>query len=92
MTIWQDIWPPRRLEAHYGDRVVACFADRPRSVHHMLLEAVARNPDGDALVCGDARLTYRELLAQSGRLAAGLAARGVQQGDRVALLDRKSVV
>jgi long-chain acyl-CoA synthetase len=86
MTIWQDIWPPRRLEAHYGDRVVACFAERPSSLHAMLMEAVARNPDGDALVCGDERLSYRELLAQSGRLAAGLVACGVCQGDRVALL------
>ena len=86
MTIWQDIWPPRRLEAHYGDRVVACFAERPASVFAMLQEAVARNPDGDALVCGDERLSYRELLAQSGQLAAGLVAQGVVQGDRVAMV------
>ncbi len=45
-----------------------------------------RNPDGEALVCADQRLTYRELDAEVGRVAAGLAARGVGKGDRVALL------
>ena len=86
MSDWGDIWPATRDEAHYGDRVVACFVERPRSVHALLAEAVQRNPDGDALVCGAERLTYRELLDQSARLAAGLAARGVGRGDRVALL------
>ena len=86
MKTWDDIWPPMRLEAHYGDRVVACFADRPVSVHAMLLEAVQRNPQGDALVCGARRLTYAELLEESGRVAGGLVARGIRSGDRVALL------
>ena len=83
---WGDTWPAMRQEAHYGDRVVTCFAERPRSLHALLEEALARNPDGDALVCGDLRLSYRALAEQSGRCAAGLAARGVQQGDRVVLL------
>ncbi|HSV82666.1 MAG TPA: AMP-binding protein, partial [Ramlibacter sp.] len=83
---WREPWPAIRQEAHYGDRVVACFAERPRSLHALLEDAVARNPDGDALVCGNERLTYRELFAQSARLATGLRARGVQAGDRVALL------
>ena len=83
---WRDIWPPRRAETHYGDRVVACFAERPASLHAMFETAVARNPDGDALVCGAERLTYRELLARSARIAAGLQSLGVTAGARVALL------
>ncbi|HET9975910.1 MAG TPA: class I adenylate-forming enzyme family protein [Burkholderiaceae bacterium] len=83
---WGVLWPPMRQEAHYGDRVVACFAGRPATLHQMLDEAVQRNPDGDALVCGAERLTYRQLWAQSARVAAGFAARGVKAGDRVALL------
>jgi long-chain acyl-CoA synthetase len=86
MTRWDDTWPATRLEAHYGDRVVRCFAQRPASVHAMLLEAVQRNPDGDALVCAGVRITYRDLLEQSSRLAAGLAARGIVAGRRVAML------
>jgi len=86
MGTWDDIWPPMRLEAHFGDRVVRCFTERPDSMFALLLDAVQRNPDGDALVCGEERLTYRGLLAQSGRVAGGLVARGVGAGDRVALL------
>jgi long-chain acyl-CoA synthetase len=83
---WSGIWPPIRQEMHYGERVVSCFAQRPRSLHAMLEEAVDANPHGDALVCGPQRLTYRQLLEQSSAVAAGLAARGVSAGDRVALL------
>ena len=86
MTRWDDSWPATRLEAHYGDRVVRCFARRPASLYAMLLDAVQRNPDGDALVCGRSRITFRGLLDQSARLAAGMAARGIASGDRVALL------
>jgi acyl-CoA synthetase (AMP-forming)/AMP-acid ligase II len=86
MDNWEGIWPPMRRESHYQDRVVRCFEERPASVFALLLEAVQRNPHGDALVCGDERLRYSELLAQTGRVAAGLLARGVRCGDRVALL------
>ena len=86
MNHWGEIWPAMRMEAHYGDRVVRCFATRPPSVYAMLQDAVRRNPEGDALVCGAERLDYRELLARSTRLAAGMAARGIVAGDRVALL------
>jgi len=42
-------------------------------------------PDREALVCGDRRLTYRELEARVNRLAHHLAASGVGAGDHVAL-------
>ena len=86
MKRWDDTWPATRFEAHYGDRVVRCFSERPASVYAMLLDAVQRNPDGDAIICGDSRITYRDLLDLSSRMAAGLAARGIAAGDRVALL------
>jgi len=75
-----------RYEAHYGDRVVLCFAERPRSVDQILREAVARKPDGEALVDGSRRFTYAALDRAVDAVAAGLAARGVAPGDRVALL------
>jgi acyl-CoA synthetase (AMP-forming)/AMP-acid ligase II len=86
MTRWNDTWPATRFEAHYGDRLVRCFSERPASVYAMLLDAVQRNPDGDAIVCGDSRITFRELLDLSSRMAAGLAAHGIAAGDRMALL------
>ncbi|WP_406402421.1 long-chain-fatty-acid--CoA ligase [Streptomyces uncialis] len=52
----------------------------------VLLEDTAReHPDRDALVLDGTRLTYAEVDAAAGRVAAGLAARGVGPGDRVAL-------
>ena len=75
-----------RREAHFGDRVVSCFADRPRTLLGLLLDAVARNPDGEALVCEDLRLTYAALDREVRGMAAALAAEGVAAGDRVAML------
>jgi long-chain acyl-CoA synthetase len=75
-----------RLERHYGDRVMRCFDPRPESLAALLRGAVARNPEGEALIDGPTRLTYRALATQVGAVAAGLAARGVGAGDRVAML------
>ena len=75
-----------RRERHYDDRVVACYADRPRNVHGLLEAAVARHPENVALICGDIRWTYSQFDQEVGRVAAGLAARGVSRGDRVSML------
>jgi long-chain acyl-CoA synthetase len=84
---WLGSLPPTiRHEAHYGDRVVPCFAPRPRNVHAMLAEAATRNPQGEALVGGARRLTWGDVQALAGRVAADLARRGVGRGDRVAML------
>ena len=52
----------------------------------MLLDAARRNPGGEALVCGDERITWQSLVDLSARLATGLAQRGIGSGDRVAML------
>ena len=86
MTRWDDNWPAMRLEAHFGDRVVRCFAQRPASLYALLERAARLYPAATALVCGDERLTWEELRGLSTRLATGLAQRGIEAGDRVALL------
>ncbi len=86
MKRWDDIWPPTRLEAHYGDRVVRSFVQRPPCLHALLEEAARSHPDGTALVCQDERLSYAQLLERSAQLAAGMAEHGVALGDRVAML------
>lgn len=87
MSAWLAPVPPTREEVHYADRRrVRCFAERPRSVQALLDGALARQPDGAAVVCGEARLTWRQLAQQAGALAAGLAGQGIGRGDRVALL------
>ncbi len=78
--------PAIRAEAHFGDRVVRCFVERPHSFHAMLEAALARHPLQEALVFEGKRWTYRALDAQVGLVAAGLAARGIARGDRVAML------
>ncbi|MFE3292007.1 class I adenylate-forming enzyme family protein [Rhodococcus sp. NPDC059234] len=56
-----------------------------------MLESTARKfPDKDALVYGDRRITYAELLAASKRAAEVLRGRGVARGDRVAVMTYNS--
>ena len=86
MKRWDDTWPATRLEAHYGDRVVRCFTERPTSLHSLLADAARQYPHGVAIVCGEERIHWQELLAASASLASGMAQRGIGAGDRVAML------
>jgi acyl-CoA synthetase (AMP-forming)/AMP-acid ligase II len=52
----------------------------------MLERAVEREGQRCALVCGEQRLSYQQLLDAAAALAAGMAAAGVRAGDRVAML------
>lgn len=65
--------PATRHEAHFDQRVIRCFSDRPRCLYAMLAAAVERYPEELALVCDDVRLSWRELDINVGRIAAGLA-------------------
>ena len=82
----QHAIPPMRLEPRFGDRIVPAFCERPKSIPAMVAEAVARNGDGEALVCGDTRMTWREVAQQSAQIAAGFQKLGLKRGDRVAVL------
>jgi long-chain acyl-CoA synthetase len=84
MKRWDDGIAMRR-ERHFGDRVMACIAERPPGPYAAFESAVQQRPEGEALVCGELRLSYAALHARANRFAAGLAARGVGAGDRVAL-------
>src|SRR3712207_929076 len=75
-----------RPERHFGDRVVRCFAERPPSVYAAFARACAEHAAAEALVCGEERLSYRELEKRAGRVAANLHARGIRPGDRIAML------
>src|SRR5436305_11708534 len=76
--------PAMQLEARFGDRVVPVFSVRPKSISTMIADAVSKNPDGEALVCGAERLSWREVEQRSAGLAAGLRGMGLGRGDRVA--------
>ena len=55
-------------------------------LHHLLERALAIDPDRPILECEGAWTTAAELERLAGRLASGLAAAGLEEGDRVALL------
>ena len=83
---WLGQVPAIRYERHFGDRIVRCFVERPRNAYDLLIDTVARNPDGEAIVCGSERLTYRDFDNAVARCARGLSAAGIGKGDRVAML------
>ena len=43
LVTWRALMPLTQLEAHFGDRVVRCFVDRPRNVNALFAEALTRN-------------------------------------------------
>ena len=55
-------------------------------VGHLLLRSARRDPDREALVFPDERLTYRELSERAWGIAKSLLALGVQPGDHVGFL------
>jgi 2,3-dihydroxybenzoate-AMP ligase len=71
-------WPPE-LAAHYRARGLW----EGLTVGEMFAQRAARWPEKVALVQGERRWTYSELLARSRELAARFAGLGLQRGDRV---------
>ncbi|MEO6839845.1 MAG: class I adenylate-forming enzyme family protein [Bradyrhizobium sp.] len=77
---------PMQLQARFGDRVVPVFCERPRNIWAMISDTASRNSDGEALVCGDIRMNWREVVQRSEQIAAGFHRLGLRGGDRVAVL------
>ena len=63
---------------------------RRQTLADLLHRSACRTPHKTAIHCGDTRWSYAEFDAIVGRVAAGLAERGVAKGDRVAVLARNS--
>jgi long-chain acyl-CoA synthetase len=85
MKDWIDLQVAIRREAHFGDRVVNCFADRPSCYFDMISKAASDNPDGEALIFNEIRLTWRQLVRKSIGFAKGLLSRGIKPKDRLVL-------
>ncbi|WP_157517081.1 non-ribosomal peptide synthetase [Mycobacterium sp. MS1601] len=76
---------------HVGNRaILSANATAAVSVPALFAAQVSRSPSATALTDGDLSMTYRELDQASNRFAHTLADAGVQPGDRVALLVRRS--
>jgi acyl-CoA synthetase (AMP-forming)/AMP-acid ligase II len=64
----------------------AFYSDRPDSLVHLLRASVQRDGSATAIVeVGGRSLTYAELWDGAARVAGGLAATGIERGDRVAI-------
>lgn len=63
------------------------YTQLPESLVAMFRGTVDAHRDGEALVTvGGERVTYQDFWDRSARVAGGLAARGIERGDRVAIL------
>jgi len=60
-------------------------------VHDLLERTAADNPDKEAVVCGNDRISYSAVDEATTALAAFLASRGIGAGDRVGIFGSKSV-
>ncbi|MCW5656088.1 MAG: AMP-binding protein [Burkholderiaceae bacterium] len=86
MNAWADHpMPAQRAEALYGDRIVRCYAERPRSLFAMFAAACQRAPHACALRCEGQHVSYAQCDAIVQRLAGGLASRGVRAGERLVM-------
>lgn len=76
----------RRVWHQQYDAGVPSTIEVPEIALHTFLEQSAQaNPDRTCTVFKGAKLSYREMDQLTDRMAAGLAARGVKKGDRVAI-------
>ncbi len=62
-----------------------------RNLLDLVQAAARRTPDAESLVCGDVRLTYRQLMQRSHAFGQALSSLGVTPGERVAILLDKRI-
>ena len=86
MNPWRDhAVPAMRREALYGDRIVRCFVERPARLLAMFeRRARAARPSTRRSSAKAGAGAIAQTGAEAERIAAGLAARGIGAGDRVA--------
>ncbi len=86
MINWKDhlSLPDMRSETRFG-RTLRCFAERPASLYQMLERALARDPEREAITFNEQRWNYAQMDREVARIANGLAAQGLRQGERVVL-------
>lgn len=62
------------------------YAARPETYDAMFRASASRFPDQEAVVCGDRRVSYRELDSLVEKTAFGLIDAGLKPGDRIAIM------
>jgi fatty-acyl-CoA synthase len=81
---------PDAVPAFTPDTAAAIARARQHSVGDLLRRTALRHPDKLAVVAGERRVSYAEFDVAVNRTAHALAARGLDKGDRLALLARNS--
>lgn len=76
---------PDRAQLDAWNQTNAAYP-RDACVHHMIEAQARRTPERIALVCGDAKLTYRQVNDRANALAARLAGAGVTAGTVVPVI------
>ncbi|WP_056585210.1 class I adenylate-forming enzyme family protein [Mesorhizobium sp. Root102] len=74
----KTITEPERLHVRY--------AARPKTYDEMFRATTLRFPNQEAVVCGDRRVSYRELDSVVEKTAFGLINAGLKKGDRIAIM------
>lgn len=62
-----------------------------KTVVDLIRESARKDPQKEAVVCGDVRLTWAEFDARVNRVANALLERGIEKGDNIAVLSPNSV-
>lgn len=76
-----------RTELLFNQRVVRCFADRPRSLWQLFDSSAKARPNGEAILWEpEGGLTYAELQSHAERFSSSLCDLGLIRGDRIATL------
>lgn len=75
-----------RAERHFGGQVLRCFEARVAGYDALIRQAVAARPEGEAIVCGERRLSWREVDDLIDVVAGNLLQRGIVAGDRIAVM------
>lgn len=70
---------------HYDEGVPRSIEYPPITLFHLLEEAAQNYPHSACTIFKGEKITYKEMDALTDRMAAGLAALGVQKGDRVGI-------
>jgi len=81
----------RQLNEFNPKPLPAAIAAQDRCIHDLIVDQATRTPDMVAVVVGDQKLSYRELLGQSQRIASRLTEAGAGPGVVVAICVNRSI-
>src|SRR3989304_7995913 len=63
-----------------------------KTITSAIEKVVEQNPNAEALVRGDQRVTYEKLVSTSSRIASGMKGLGITSGEHVAILHPNDIV